>query len=50
MLLQQFPPLSLLLINNKLVIYGLPTSWSTANNGGRDVGTFNDVLALLVDN
>ncbi|RMZ90556.1 hypothetical protein DV736_g2210, partial [Chaetothyriales sp. CBS 134916] len=33
--------------NNQLVIYELPTSWSNADRGGRDIGTFKDVLALL---
>jgi pullulanase len=33
--------------NNQLVIYELPASWSAADNVGRDIGTFKDVLALL---
>ena len=44
------PPLSTLPSNNQLVIYELPTAWTTIGNvAGRDigVGTFADVTALV---
>lgn len=33
--------------NSNLVIYELPTSWTSGDDGGTDNGTFSDVLALL---
>ncbi len=34
--------------NSQLVIYELPTAWSRAGTGERDVGTFQDVISLIV--
>ena len=48
--LQDEPPLSTLPLNNRLVIYELPTAWTGISTEGgyeRGVGTFRDVTALV---